>query len=188
MSVGGGPEHREPAHLSVLDLETQEMRQLTQGSGRDHLPAWSPDGSTIAFITHDLPIGSAPSTLYSIRPDGTGPQLTDGRSQTTPASWSPDGKQLAFASDREGPWQLYLMDADGTNVQRIEAGEGNVEPAWSPDGTTIAYMAGAREGEFDVHTFNLQTGETRQLTGLYILGSTGEAGPNGIMADWVTQV
>jgi Tol biopolymer transport system component len=188
MSVGGGEELLEPAHLWILDLETGETRQLTQGDARDHLPSWSPDGSTIVFIKHDLPIGSAPSTLYSIRLDGTGlTQLTDGRSQTTAASWSPDGRQLAFASDREGPWQLYLMDADGTNVQRIETGTGNVVPAWSPDGRTIAYMSGVDEGNFDVHTFDLQAGETRQLTDSPAFDGDADWSPDGSRIVFITE-
>ncbi|HEX5369786.1 MAG TPA: hypothetical protein VFY10_10275 [Dehalococcoidia bacterium] len=162
MSMGGGKDRTEPAHLWIFDLGTKSLRPLTNGSTYDDLPAWSPDGSTIVFVAHDLPLGSTPPTLYRISIDGTGlTQLTDGRSAASQASWSPDSKQLVVTLGRGPAPQLFTLNADGTDLRPIGVDEG-VEPSWSHDGRTITFTT-ARDIA-DLFSFDTQTHAVRQLT------------------------
>lgn len=106
-------------------------------------PAWSPDGTRIAFRSVvPGPFGQV-GRIFLISVDGSGlhqvsPDVPDPNvffySDASPA-WSPDGTRIAFT--RTG--QLTLINADGTGLSSISTPEGGEFPSWSPDGTRIAY-------------------------------------------------
>jgi Tol biopolymer transport system component len=97
-------------------------------------PAWSPDGTRIAFASQR----GGTFDIYVMNADGRGTrQLTSTKDDDNHPTWSPDGHRVAFA--RSG--DIYVMDADGSNPRRIsdETVE-ETEPAWSPSGDWIAYV------------------------------------------------
>jgi Tol biopolymer transport system component len=99
-------------------------------------PAWSPDGTTIAFASKR----SGSFDLYAMSADGSGTRrLTSTKEDDGQPTWSPDGDRIAFA--RGTQTRLFVMAADGSGARRLtndEVEEG--EPAWSPDGRWIAYV------------------------------------------------
>jgi Tol biopolymer transport system component len=96
-------------------------------------PAWSPDGSKIAFISRR----DGPAHVYVMQADGTGARrLTDTPRDDEHPSWSPDGRRIVFG--REGI--LAVIPADGGKARRILIRPGSaIDPAWSPDGKLIAF-------------------------------------------------
>ncbi len=95
-------------------------------------PTWSPDGTRLALVTGDLPLG--PETrLLLMSADGSG--QVDMGTGTQPA-WSPDGTQLVYLDLSEG--RLVLLDADGDRTVLPAAG---TSPAWSPDGLRLTFEA-----------------------------------------------
>jgi hypothetical protein len=74
-------------------------------------PAWSPDGTEIAYATDITMQGS---TIDVMRPDGTGRRrVTSGHRDGSPA-WSPDGRRLAFTRlDELMTSDILVVDADG---------------------------------------------------------------------------
>jgi hypothetical protein len=138
------------ADLFIGDLEGRHEIRLTSGPDRDQFPAWSPDGSTIAFnrIT-----GGGSDELWSIRADGTGlRQLTfSGAGAKREPVWSPDGRFLAFTAAYFNPTRVWLeiLDLASGGMTKISQGPMDGQPVWSPDGKTIVYTARSINGEDD---------------------------------------
>ncbi|MEJ7742640.1 MAG: hypothetical protein WKF73_08905 [Nocardioidaceae bacterium] len=109
--------------IYVMNSDGSDAVNLTQntGSGQagttgDRAPAWSPDGSKIAFWTDrdvtEMCSNGCDREIYWMNPDGTGQQnLTSapGADDYDP-TFSPDGSQIAFNSNRDGDYALYSLD------------------------------------------------------------------------------
>jgi TolB protein len=122
--------------IYVMNGDGTGLRQLTtQGSTVD-APAWSPDGTRIAFSC----VSGATSQICVMNADGSRmTRLTNGGSNFAPA-WSPDGKQIAFMRE-EGLLSIYVMNSDGSQQTWWASTAGRVARlAWSPDGKQIAYQ------------------------------------------------
>ena len=112
-------------------LGTRVEFQLTR-SGASSDPAWSPDGTMIAFTR--LVRGNA--QIHILDPfTGDEKALTRGRYNSEQPSWSPDGKQIVFAAISTGVSKLYVMFIDGTGRRRLTRTPRDFEesaPNWRP--------------------------------------------------------
>jgi len=125
--------------IYLLDRFGKGRTKLVGRSDFDGSPAWSPDGSKIAFRS-ELPGPFGPyGRIFVINRDGTGlrqltPEVepTDYMYDDWP-SWSPDGTKVLFS--RMGT--LHVINADGTGLTSL--GLDGSSAAWSPDGAHIAY-------------------------------------------------
>lgn len=134
------------------------------GVVRDGVPAWSPDGTQIAFYSE---VDGKPADLFVMDASGGNlRQLTATPEAEGYPAWSPDGRQIAFESHTaNGNFDVYVMDADGANVRRLtQAPRRDVGPAWSPDGQKIAFMSDRAGKEFDLYWMNVDGTEVEQLT------------------------
>jgi hypothetical protein len=135
--------------LTILDLRTGERTELSETleHGIHHGPigdpAWSPDGSSIAFVreTRQGVAGVvAESNLYLINADGTNLHKVDlPVSRVTSPQWSPDGTTLALMSDVYvgEEWQgadIYTVRVDGTNLRRLTTDGNSSLPEWTQSG------------------------------------------------------
>src|SRR5205085_8507750 len=90
--------------LWVMNADGTNRRQLTFDDGgpffNDVDPAWSPDGSKIAFVRNFRFSTPSCSEIYEVNTDGSGlRQLAPTpRCRETGLVWSPDGSKLAYAS------------------------------------------------------------------------------------------
>jgi hypothetical protein len=154
------------AHWSiyVMNSDGSNRTLLTQGqSGFLAAPAWSPDGSQIAFISERS--GYADVWVMDSG-GGNAMNLTNDEAKDHSPAWSPDGEWIAFASLRDSLyWELYVMGADGTGVQRLTWWEdaSDLSPSWSPDGTRLAF-ASKRDGNWEIYTMDRDGSNLVRLT------------------------
>jgi Tol biopolymer transport system component len=129
-------------------------------------PAWSPDGTKIAFATNR----DGNYEIYTMNPDGTGPtRLTNNTSSDYEPAWSPDGTKIAFATNRDGNDEIYTMNADASNQTRLTNNTAvDAAPAWSPDGTKIAFKSTGDTDPFayryEIYTMNADGSSQTNLT------------------------
>jgi len=131
-----------PIDIHTVNADGTGLNNLTINphGAQDVGPAWSPDGSRIAFSgvrDNDW------TGIYVMNPDGSNMvRLTSTQANDHSSAWSPDGTKIAFErnSDAFGVVSdVYVMNADGSNQTPVTTG-GKVdtfEIAWSPDGTKI---------------------------------------------------
>jgi TolB protein len=167
VSAGGGHEHRltkgkgDPSSPKGLFFATE--------------PAWSPDGSLIAFVSKRDGV----SHVYVMDADGSGVRrLTDARAEDGGPTWSPDGRRIAFA--REGA--LFVVASAGGPARRLgRAFAGRVDgPAWSPDGNSIAFDYRPDGSSFqEIWVVDADGRHPRRLTRLRALSGLPSWSPDG---------
>jgi Tol biopolymer transport system component len=129
----------EPWNICVMNADGSNVTALTDVRA-DGGPAWSPDGTRIAF--HSYREGNN-NHIYFISPDGgavTRLNVSDESllAERSPA-WSPDGSRIAFVGDTESGSDIYTATTDGTVTRVTNSGIPKNNPAWSPDGAHIAF-------------------------------------------------
>jgi dipeptidyl aminopeptidase/acylaminoacyl peptidase len=146
------------SHLYLLDRESHKAQTLTSGRFDELLPAWSPDGKAIAFVSKRGPDPDRTENwdVYSIEPRAGAPasQLTTFEGpdekpdwETRPA-WSPDGKWVAYLQGGEARLieyavhRLAVVSAAGGSPRLLTAElDRNVtSPRFSRDGSTIYFL------------------------------------------------
>jgi dipeptidyl aminopeptidase/acylaminoacyl peptidase len=136
-------------------------------SGRD-APQWSPDGTTILFMS-GLKGGL---NLWSISWESRELRLITedlslsgvGSVASQKPSWSPTGEWVSYVSSKSGAPELWLWSAaTGHDIQLTELGARINAFKWSPDGKWIVF-AGDRYGDFDIWKVSVPDGEAFRLT------------------------
>jgi hypothetical protein len=149
--------------LRTYDLVLKKHKWITD-SFRANWPDWSPDGKQIVFVAHK----NSTSNLYLINPDGGElKQLTDYQDdiQIISPSWSPNGSQIAFGkANTDGNMDIYVLDvASKVETRLTENISAEYLPVWHPNGKFISYTSHAKSTP-NIHTIELETGETQQVT------------------------
>ena len=145
-------------HLYLVDIETGKATPLTSGAYDDLLPAWSPDGKSLAFVSKRRPDPDRDNNwdVYVIEavPGATSKQVTtfegpdnDPDYESRPA-WSPDGRSIAYLQG--GPLKLIYYAVQKLAVVPAAGGAPRIltatldrsvaSPAWSADGSSIYFL------------------------------------------------
>jgi len=147
--------------IYLMNPDGSNVQRLSYG-GQD--PAWSPDGSRIAFTTAGA---STLGSIHVMNSDGSNVRkLVDEVHGIQGIAWSLSGAKIAFASSPSqlGSPEIYVMNADGINLHNITNYWAlDAFPTWSPNGTRIAFES-YRDGEDNIYVMDADGSNLRQLT------------------------
>ncbi len=173
--VGAGTE------IAVGSEASASYTRLTTNTVADSNPAWSPDGSRLAFTS--ARDGTGNPEIYTMNADGS-----DARRLTTTAgadyqpAWSSDGSRIAFVSERDGNAEIYVMGADGSAPVRLTTGTGvDAEPAWSPAGNRILFVSNRNTGSPAVYVMNADGSGVSRLTTSTMAEASPAWSPSGLL-------
>lgn len=122
----------------------QQARALTDGRAEDLDPAWSPDGSAIAFVRRAGGQGAALMKL-TVATGQLEVMLQSKESLQSPA-WMPNGQGVVFASEASGKATLYRLDGAGNSPVALWRGVEADSPSVTPDGRTVIFEMQTTEG------------------------------------------
>jgi tricorn protease len=148
--------------LFTVPAKHGEIRNLTRTPGvRELTPTWSPDGSTIAYLSDE----SGEYELYIRNADGTGTprRVTTGNDTWLFAPvWSPDGRKIAIGDKRQ---RLRVVDVATGRITDVARGIASdiTSYAWSPDSRWIAYTNAADSKMTAIFAHCMDDGRTVQL-------------------------
>ncbi|MYC85235.1 MAG: hypothetical protein F4X18_06895 [Acidimicrobiia bacterium] len=147
--------------LMVVRVDGSGQRQIADTRGDDYSPAWSPDGTRIAFVNST----QSRDTIFVVNADGTDQRslAVSSGDQWTP-EWSPDGTRISFTGwlrRGERP-SVYVVNADGSDLKSLGFG---ALPEWSPDGSRIAFVDYGDTGSYgEIVSINPDGTDPRPLT------------------------
>jgi dipeptidyl aminopeptidase/acylaminoacyl peptidase len=177
--------------LAALDANTLEVRDLVAASPPcdrffDSVawPAWSQDGSRLAFIGPAEPDGPPSATVYDL-PTGEMRVLGQCVDWCEGMDISPDGSMVAYVADPDAdPRSLVVVGVDSGGTYHIDlpSPTGRGAPAFSPDGRRIALtLLGGQSGVYLVDVRAMKDGAAGALTLLHGLVQADDLAwsPNG---------
>lgn len=144
--------------IYVMNNDGTGQARLTNNPAIDYLPAFSPDGRKIAFVSQ-LSIGSS-AVIKIMNADGTNQVVVTSFALSAypytynvfrSLSWSPNGRKIAFDEEED----IFTVNIDGSNRTNLTNHPAmDFAPAWSPDGSRILFISSRGSGYWTTHTLN----------------------------------
>ena len=145
------------------------VTRLTDDPAYDGMPAWSPDGTQLAFVSDR----SGMAQVYRMDADGGNVHQLTSDLQNDQPIWLPGGEQIAVrTTDGRGLWWWRVVDLNSDHV--VDLTEVSYDfffqkQAWSPTSPEIAYMslteqAGRNDGSSQIHVKAIDGSYDRALT------------------------
>jgi TolB protein len=159
---------REGWSIRMYSVELGRLVSFPAGTagGANQSPAWSSDGSKVAFSSSR---SGDPEIWVADASGGNPRKITSFRGPDVAPTWNPrSNAQIAWVSGRTGLPQIYTMDQDGSNVERLTDGGYAISPSWAPNGQFLTfswnrkYGPGAPGGQ-DIYVMDISSKPLRWL-------------------------
>ncbi len=149
-----------------MDLEVQTAVPLTTADAYHTYPAWSPDGSQIAYVSTE----SEGVDLFLMDENGNNPQqLTADIQRVSSPSWSPDGQTIVFSGgDATLPNLFTYRLSSGEIIQLTDSDMADLAPDWSENGRFILFnrtvpIGSNNSGEAGLYILDLESGDIQKI-------------------------
>ncbi len=165
-------------NIFITDIEGKNIVQITNTSGQELTPKFSPDNKRLAYL-RDL---DHKRELCIISMEDKSERIIVSADTIYGYSWSPDGKQLSYAAVNNKQSSLMIIDLDSKKTKVLletsraatnTDGEQNdtqlqeiVSPQWSPDGNKIAFIVHPllRGAERQLKIYDIETKSVRLIS------------------------
>ncbi|MEG1309035.1 MAG: Tol-Pal system beta propeller repeat protein TolB, partial [Citrobacter sp.] len=150
-----------PYELRVSDYDGYNQFVVHRSPQPLMSPAWSPDGSKLAYVTFES--GRSALVIQTLSNGAVRQVASFPRHNGAPA-FSPDGSKLAFALSKTGSLNLYVMDIGSGQIRQVTDGRSNnTEPTWFPDSQNLAFTSD-QAGRPQVYKVNVNGGAPQRIT------------------------
>lgn len=176
--------------IFMMNFDGTEAKQVTQHHSIAFSPAWSPDGTKLAYSVYTKHRDNIKNIdLFEFDFKSSSFRLLSNRKGiNSGASYAPDGKKVALTMSFLGNPELFLFDPSNKTVTRLTKTYGfDVDPTFSPDGQSLAFIS-SRSGPPMVYRMNLDGSEVKRLTYAGNLNATPTWSPTNTkiaFAGWV---
>jgi dipeptidyl aminopeptidase/acylaminoacyl peptidase len=167
-------------HLFVVALQTGQRMQITHGDFDAYLPAWSPDGQRIVYVSRHAEgpgrlLGYQLYCIDAATGDGEVRISKEGLVNNDPdhlsrPAWSPDSRRIAYLQGgaekwlEYAPWELVVADVASGKVRRVgHADLGYTHPAFSADGRALFALVEDSRSTY-LSRIDLESNAIRTLT------------------------
>jgi Tol biopolymer transport system component len=157
--------------IFTVGVDGAGLQRLTDNDWLDTYPAWSPDGTRIAYLS--LPADTL--DIYRMRSDGGAPRLLyDSGENDADIDWV--GERIVFTRDS----RIWIMRSDGSEARPLtdppHAGEfgnanlpfGDYDPRLSPDGSQVVFERlvddASPHGNYDLFAVSADGSGLRRIT------------------------
>lgn len=151
------------SQLPSRSYDPVTVQHLTHGEGQNYNPMWSPDGSSIAFVSNR----SGAFQIWLMGKDGNHPrQLSHGSGIHGWPQWSPDGTQVVcwVYDEKVIDHRLIILDVkSGAERLLVQSHEMLDRPVFHPDGKLVSYAA-QTDGNWDIWFVDSTNGRKQRLT------------------------
>ena len=160
--------NRTNSHIFVMDLENNEVHNVTPNLSIVLKHLWLPDGETI--IATIKPEMYSPYEIYTFNTRTkelnrlTFENIVSGRIPAA-SDVSNDGKKVLYQSNKNRPSNIYSMNIDGSNKQQLtySTDYGSISAKWSPDGRKIIFSYGENRNR-NIFVMNSDGSNSQPLT------------------------
>ena len=157
--------------LEVSDADGYNPQVLLESSEPLLSPAWSPDGSKVAYVSFE---GKNSAIYIQDVTTGKRERVASNPGINSAPAWSPDGKRLALTLSKDGNPEIYIMNISNKSLTRITNNFAiDTEPSWSSDGKFLAFTSD-RGGSPQIYEVKIGENKARRLSfnGAYNAGAT----------------
>lgn len=125
------------SNLFEMNLQSRQLRQITNVAAINTAPSYAPDASAIAFESDR---GGNQQIYVMGAGGGEAQRISFGKGRYSTPVWSPDGKWIAFTKNANGKFSIGVMKPDGSGERVLTEGYHNEGPTWAPNSRVIMFF------------------------------------------------